>query len=490
VKGSKASASDILTLREALTKLRAGAAHQANDRPKPEEIFAPALHVNALDPQRPLVIGNRGVGKSFWSSVLIYEETRAQISEAYPRLSLKQIRATLGFHEAAGKDEGPAPSPAVLAELQKQGQEPETIWRAVLIRALRAEIGLEAPSSLPEIIAWMQADIERVEATLRSADRSFLEKKQVFLLVFDALDRLGKDWDVITPLTEGVLRLALDMRGFRAMKAKIFMRTDQSKDDSLFRFADASKIRSDAVSLVWRPGELFGLLYNHLLKEGPVRSALFRLAGEESGQGLSNDLLSNELLSDEALQEQLFYRLAGEFMGAGPKRGRTYTWLYDHLADTFGETSPRSFITALQRAAEFQPTAKSTIDYAGIRAGVQDASRVRVRQLKEDYDWIDKVLGALDGLEVPCDPSVFVRRWAERNTVAQLRLAATDETRRLPLELIAPHEAAENALLRALENIGVVEFRTESRINMPDIFRVEAGIKRRGGVRPPSSRRL
>jgi hypothetical protein len=51
VKGSKASASDILTLREALTKLRAGAAHQANDRPKPEEIFAPALHVNALDPQ-------------------------------------------------------------------------------------------------------------------------------------------------------------------------------------------------------------------------------------------------------------------------------------------------------------------------------------------------------------------------------------------------------------------------------------------------------
>jgi hypothetical protein len=42
------------------------------------------------------------------------------------------------------------------------------------------------------------------------------------LLVFDALDRLGRDWEVIAPLTQGVLRLALDMRGFRAMKAKFF----------------------------------------------------------------------------------------------------------------------------------------------------------------------------------------------------------------------------------------------------------------------------
>jgi hypothetical protein len=145
---------------------------------------------------------------------------------------------------------------------------------------------------------------------------------------------------------------------------------------------------------------------------------------------------------------------------------------------------------ALQRAADFQPAPKhSAIDYVGIRAGVQEASRVRVRQLKEDYDWIDKAMGALEGLEVPCDPSTFIRRWAERKTVAELRAEAKGETRRLPLELVTTREAAEEALLRALETIGVIEFRTENRINMPDIFRVEAGIKRRGGVRPPSSRR-
>ncbi len=482
---SRASSGDLEVLRDAICNLQPGAAHQANNPPEPEAIFAPAAHVNALDPQRSLVIGNRGVGKSFWSSVLTHDETRDKVAGFYPRLPLLQMRATLGFHEAAGKDNGPAPSPAVLAELRAQGHEPETIWRAVLVSALRAEIGEDLPTSLRDILDWMKADVERLEAALRRADGSFLDRKRTFLLVFDALDRLGKDWELITPLTEGILRLALDMRGFRAMKAKVFMRTDQSKDDSLFRFADASKIRSDAVSLVWRRGELFGLLFNFLLKEKKVRAALFRLAGS----GALEDL-GGELLRDEDLQEQLFYRLAGEFMGAGPKRGRTYTWLYDHLADTFGETSPRSFITALQRAAVYRPVPRDTvIDYNGLRAGVQDASRVRVIQLKEDYDWIDKVLGALDGLEVPCDPSVFIRRWTERKTVADLRSTARSETSRLPLELVTGRDGPEEALLRALANIGVVEFRTEKRINMPDIFRVEAGIKRRGGVRPPSSRR-
>lgn len=482
---SRASAVDLQNLRDALCNLQAGSAHQANDPPEPEEIFAPATHVNALDPHRSLVIGNRGVGKSFWSSVLTHETTRNQVAKFYPRLPLRNMRATLGFHEAAGKDDGPAPSPAVLAELTRQGVDPETIWRAVLLNALRGEIEEDLPTSLREIIAWMQADIERLEAMLRRADRSFIERSQTFLLVFDALDRLGKDWEVITPLTEGILRLALDMRGFRAMKAKVFIRTDQSKDDSLFRFADASKIRSDAVSLIWRRSELFGLLFNLLLKKPESRAALLRLAGHNKTADFGD-----ELLRDEDLQEQVFYRLAGEYMGAGPKRGRTYTWLYDHLADTFGETSPRSFITALQRAAAYRPTPRNTvIDHNGIRAGVQDASRVRVTELKEDYNWIEVVMKALDGLEVPCDPFTFTRRWIERSTVQDLRSATLGETRRLPLELVTGHDRPEEALLRALTNIGVIEFRTENRINMPDIFRVEAGIKRRGGVRPPTSRR-
>src|SRR5208282_3391342 len=101
-----------------------------------------------------------------------------------------------------------------------------------------------------------------------------------------------------------------------------------------------------------------------------VRGTLSRLAATDDA-----DRLAETLSSDAKLQEELFYRIAGEFMGAGAKRGRTYTWIVDHLADAFGETSPRSFITAIQRAADFRPRPRETvIDHAGIRAGVQDAS--------------------------------------------------------------------------------------------------------------------
>ena len=404
---------------------------------------------------------------------------------SYPHLPLKRIHAVLGFHEDAGKEDGPAPSPAVLKTLLEAGHEPEAIWRAVLLNALRAELDVHLPFLLKDIIAWNAGDVERSERALRHADRTFVQSDKIFLIVFDALDRLGRDWDIIKPLTKGVLRLALDMRGFKAMKAKVFMRTDQSKDDTLFRFADSSKLRSDKVDLDWRREELFGLLYKYLGADNAVLPSLLRLAGSEAIDGYAE-----RLLGDEALQERFFYRLAGEYMGAGPKRGRTYTWFYDHLADAFGETSPRSFITAIQRSAKHVPQPRDTaIDHAGIRAGVQDASEVRVTELKEDYDWIDKVLRALEGLEVPCEPSLFYRRWQELNTVRVIQSDATDWSQLLPLEILGNPENPEAALLRAMANIGVVEFRTETRINMPDIFRVAAGIKRRGGIRPPAARR-
>jgi hypothetical protein len=482
---SRANSVDLQILRDALRGLQPGSAHQAQNPPSPATIFAPTLHANALDPQRSLVVGNRGVGKSFWSSVLTHQQTREAVAPSYPRLPLDRIQAVLGFHEDAGKVEGPAPSAAVLKSLYADGYQPEAIWRGVLLKGLRSELSLQLPEELREIIAWDAADVERSELVLRQADRTFIDNKRIFLLVFDALDRLGRDWDFIKLFTEGVLRLALEMRGFRAMKAKVFMRTDQSKDDSLFRFADASKLRSDAVSLVWRREELFGLLYKYIGGDVAVRPSLLRLSGSDE-----DDSIADMLLSDEKLQEQIFYRLAGEYMGAGPKRGRTYTWIYDHLADTFGETSPRSFITAIQRSAQHRPQPQATaIDHAGIRAGVQDASAVRVRELKEDYDWIDKVLGALAGLEVPCEPSAFVKRWKDRDTVREIRADAEAQSRLLPLEILGNRENPETALLRAMANIGVAEFRTERRINVPDIFRVAAGIKRRGGVRPPAARR-
>jgi hypothetical protein len=475
-----------LEIRSALARLSPGSAHMASQPPAADEIYAPETHSSALDPSRSLVVGNRGVGKSFWSSVLANAKTRRHIAPYYPRLDLERSTVILGFHEAAGKTEGGAPSPSVLGSLLDDGYEPEDIWRAVLLRSLGGERPATPIESLRETVDTIKVDVESYEQSLRAADARISRQNGTFLLLFDALDRLGRDWSSIRKLTAGILRLALDARGYRAIRLKIFMRSDLANDDTVFRFADASKLRAEKVDLVWRRRDLYGLLFQRLWFDSESHAAFRRLIRHSAEFATVERELPSRLKNDEDEQAQIFYGVAGEFMGSDRRRGRTYSWVHDHLADAFGETSPRSFLIALQRAAMHDPPPTSTpIDYLGLRYGVQEASDVRLSELKEDYLWIVDAINALEGLEVPCEPRAFTERWRQRRTVRKVLGGVSNKGRLGPVELETRVTSAEGALLYALRNIGVIEFRTEDRINMPDIFRVAAKIKRRGGIRPP-----
>src|SRR5579859_3136196 len=146
---------EVEKVRDALAALDPGrTSHQAGIAPDPNQIFTPSSHLNALDPARALVIGNRGVGKSFWSAVLVHPTTRNQVAPKYPRLHLTDLEAELGFYEDAGKHEGPAPSRESLQKLLTICETPEHIWRAVLFEALRPKLSSSIPPSLEEIIRW------------------------------------------------------------------------------------------------------------------------------------------------------------------------------------------------------------------------------------------------------------------------------------------------------------------------------------------------
>ena len=45
-------------------------AAESDDQPTPAGIFTPPSHIRALRPQTLLVIGARGVGKTFWTQAL------------------------------------------------------------------------------------------------------------------------------------------------------------------------------------------------------------------------------------------------------------------------------------------------------------------------------------------------------------------------------------------------------------------------------------
>ncbi|MBK3438794.1 hypothetical protein [Pseudomonas sp. MF7448] len=472
---------EIRSLREVISGFKPESASSAARALPISEIYVPLGHKDALDFERPLVVGNRGTGKSVWSGALADSSIRKMIAKNNSFDTMASADVELGFHQSAAELSGVAPSPRVLKALLERGIDPEVIWTAVLLKAVSKYAKLRIKSDFDDLVDWVDTYPGKCEAMLIKADNYYTRNKKRFLLVFDALDRLGKSWEAIRPLTRGVLALTLSMQGYTSMRAKVFMRTDQFKDSAIFNFPDASKIKAARIELNWFSTDLYGLFFQQINNDVAAQKAFAKIYKSVTGKPLK----PYSKLTEPLEQRSAFSLIAGEYMGTDHRRGRTYTWIIDHLADAFHETTPRSFLVTLQRAATSRQLPHHiVIDHHGIREGVQSASAIRVDQLSEDYPWIRRVLDDLAGLEVPCAPISFTARWEERGTVDSVNTLNTDQPG--PVELLESGANKEELLLEALVNIGVVEYRAEDKINMPDIFRVAAKIKRRGGVRTPT----
>lgn len=483
---------DVDELRGAFARLSAGAAWPPDQSPRPSEIYAPRNHRNVLDLNRTLVVGKRGVGKTFWSHALFSKEGRERAADAYLLPELKTVTAEFGFK--GGLADGLTPSATVLHAALEAVSDPLVVWQAVLIRLLDRPNHPELPSDLTELARWIAADRERSERWIRDANN---QRDKPLLVMFDALDTLAREWVAIREQTAGLLQLAVQTKGLRNIKLKIFMRPDQVEDAAVFRFPDASKLRAERIMLQWSPQDLYGLMLFHLYNDPQAKPAFLRLLSIVPGLVTPAGYVQDQYLNLEHVQKILFNRIAGEWMGSDGKRGATYSWLTKHLADANDETTPRGFLTALRAAAEFTPHDLPLVfDHRGLHHGVQVASENRVDDLRQDYWWIDYVRSGLAGLETPLEREVLFKAWRD-NRVAE-SIAGTAPTEglqpiylqirrryeQLPPDLARLLDSDEAAILQSLQLIGVAEIRSNGKINFPDIFRVAFGMKRRGGVAP------
>ncbi|WP_342153972.1 hypothetical protein [Methylorubrum sp. SB2] len=478
-------ASEMAALRKCMSSLDRSAAWADEAAPSPEQIYTPWSHGRALDPDRTLVVGNRGVGKSFWSSALVDPTARAVAADAYPRSGLNYVsKAVFGFR--AGIADEIAPDKVVLKRIVNSGVSPESIWLAVALRALTSDSGASREQSLLDLAMQAESSPEISRLKLRSAAESYSSAGEKFLLIFDALDRLGDNWSEIQDLTEGLFKFALSVRGLRGLALKIFVRPDQLADPRLSRFPDASKLQAERVDLRWRPHDLFGLLFFYLMNDPDSQDIMLRLV-ESRGMQIRDGVRIE--WNAEWAQQSLFSVIAGEWMGANKKRGSTYSWLPLHLADAREECSPRSFLKALSVAASYEPAPTDlAIDHHGIKEGVVEASKLRLAELSEDYWWINMAMEPLRGISVPCLQSDLIEVWRVSHTVESIR-TASESTQLLPLlfeSFGSSSRSDETSLMLMLYEIAVLEIRSNGKANFPDIFRIAAGIKRRGGVKPPN----
>jgi hypothetical protein len=155
-----------------------------------------------------------------------------------------------------------------------------------------------------------------------------------------------------------------------------------------------------------------------------------------------------------------------------------------HLQDAGGRIAPRSFLKLFSLAAnrrlekineQNEQSLLGTIllQPSDLQGALMDTSLDRIRELaQEEYPWLEALKTSLTGLEVPTLKSKFLElltatQWSEQSG------------KRPPTT--KPEEVL-NYLLR----LGIVESRSDGRINMPEIYLYGFKVKRRGGIKRPN----
>jgi len=489
-----------LEVRKAFERLPQESAHLATNAPRWAEVFTPNDHQGALDPDRSVVVGDRGTGKSFWSSVLINQEIRNLVATRYPRLGLDKVEGKLGFSDAEMAADHPGR--AQIAAIIRERYQAEDLWRAVLLRfAPFPPVGIPAVhSDWTPAVQWVASDPAKRNAEFRILDQALNKAGKTYVLVFDALDVIADQWVAIRSHLEGLIKLSLAVRSLKSVRTKLFIRPDMADDRRLWEVGDASKLRHREVPLAWRRRDLYGLLWTLLANSTDDAesqgAAAFRNHCAQTFDAkfdYQDDSWRppRQLVEDEDRQQEIFRALAGEYMGAGPTKGDTYKWVTNHLSDAAGFAAPRSFLLAMKEGAEKTKSHETVLDKTGIESGARIASKVRVEELSEDYRWMNTVLEVMEGLVVPLTEQDIIARWKQRGTIARLKALAINDNNR-DRRFIPPGDVLESGneieayskLIEQLMRLKIFFRLSDGRINMPDLFRLQVNVKRKGGMKP------
>lgn len=490
-----AEALDPIAIRQALIDLPLTPAWENLVPPKPSEIYLPDRHSKALLPEVSIVEGMRGAGKSFWTAVLADDNTRRLVSGVSNNQRLSNLAVKVGFGLDMANEN--FPNAIRINSLMSQGCTPDDIWRSVLLRHAFKVLDKSLPF-LDEVDAaaqWVTINRDQADRYLEECDRDLDLQGKVLLLLFDSLDRLAGDWGHIREILSAALQLGLECRTRRAMRCKFFLRPDMvEEDDEIWRFADSSKLLHGKGELSWRANDLFGLILLHLANSESAGDA-FRKAIEQQEHVHWQEVdgvysLPRVLTAGEQPLRRIVEALAGPWVGTTAKRGFTFTWIPTHLSDAKVRLSPRSILLAFRHAAqwteEHYPHHDVALHYQGIQQGVVEASKIRIGEIKEDYPWVGPLLEVLKGATVPLTVDELTSKWTE--SCIKLSIDAAQRNERLPPRRYSSdtnRKGDMQALVDDLVELAVLYRTEDGRYNMPDIFRVGFGIKRKGGVKPP-----
>lgn len=465
------------------------------------DVYVPNSHLQALNPDRMVVEGMRGSGKSFWTGVLVNSQLRRELGNQPLGIDLKAALASITYSRAIALDintgESTFPSISELPQLLAlPGVTPETIWSIAILRLFPVDPLLEMPTSTDTYdlwqrpIAWAGQNPGRIARALDVLDQRLVSDNEIALVVFDALDRVSHDLADVSSITAGLLRVMLNLRFAKGLRLKAFIR-----EDVLARagtsVVDGSKLLNNKVRLQWTQADLYGLAFYRIAQHSSTfRNQFERIA--KSGWKLNAGRFQCDAADEPTTQKLLWRALVGNYMGKAATKGHSYPYIYNHLSDGLGRVAPRIFLTALEAAirsaSQQYPEKPFVIHHEAIKDGVREASMARVTELHEEYQWIDPALQCVKDQQktVPIDKNDLEKIWLKNNAAVLHTIEAMRDKALIPWPGGASNSEKIEYLRTTLEQIGIVKSRLKDggeRIELPDIYRLAYKIGQYGGIR-------
>lgn len=294
-------------------------------------------------------------------------------------------------------------------------------------------------------------------------------------MTYDELDRLTTSHDKLAGPIRELLAFWLDRyRRWERIRPKIFLRSDLFQQDYL-GFPDASKLRPHQLQLEWTTSWLYQLLIKRMANGSDrMKQYLDQIPGLIVRK---DDQFGYIPTPDEALHEKFMTHLVGEFMGADARKGNSYRWVPNHLQDAEKRIAPRSFLklfagAALQELKRFDSKLllqNRLVQPSALQGALMETSEDRIAELaQEEYRWLNHLKPNLYGITVPAQKAIFIDA-----------IKRTEWTKDQPL-VTQPSE-----LIEYMKSLGILEQRSDGRINMPEIYLYGFRMKRMGGVKRP-----
>ena len=453
-----------------------------------------------LEKDTLLILGGKGAGKTELFRLLAIPSGRAILVESLKIRALDDLEKTTwiaAFGRTRQREKTFPPMETVAAQMENASN---LDWRAFWIGLMLGrilsedkvvlkgswvdEIPLETRelliNKLPLLSAWfplVRQNIEKINYALDLLDEQLIQADEWLFITYDELDRLVSSYNQLAVPIRELLAFWLDRwRRWERIRPKIFLRTDLFREDFL-SFPDASKLKAYQINLEWKDSWLYQLLFKRLANSGQEMAEY--LCTVPNFLKENSPLLGINITSVEYSHQFMIEKIVGRFMGDNPRKGYTYSWIPNHLKDAGGRIYPRVFLKLFSLAAKRRLEESNLQTLPGdtllipsdLQGALFDTSQDRIRELVDEYSWLQPLKDSLNGLKVPVAEEIFLDK-LENTTWSQ------EPGKQPPIS--KPEE-----IIRYLLQLGIIEIRSDKRVNIPEIYMYGFGVKRPGGVTRP-----